>query len=73
MSNANSDRTSNDLVRKIAVSIRWDWNVSSVVFIRDSTDTWQICTDVLEKLFWLNQGTVYENKLRIWSAIPYLS
>ena len=35
MNNANSDRTSNDLVWKIVVSLsmRWNWNVSSVVLI----------------------------------------
>ena len=34
-SNANSDRTSNDLVWKIVVSIRWDENISSIVFNLD--------------------------------------
>ena len=32
-SNANSDKTSNELVWKIVESIISDWNVSSVVFI----------------------------------------
>ena len=31
-SNANSDKASNDLVWKIVVSIRWDWNVSSILY-----------------------------------------
>ena len=35
MSYTNSNRTSDDLVWKIVESIRWDWNVSSVVLIRD--------------------------------------
>ena len=35
MSYTNSNRTSDDLVWKIVESIRWDWNVSYVVLIRD--------------------------------------
>ena len=34
MSYANSDRESDDLVWKTVESIRWDWNVASVVLIR---------------------------------------
>ena len=34
MSYANSDITSDDLVWEIVESIKWDWNVASVVLIR---------------------------------------
>ena len=37
MSHAKSDRTSDDLVWKIVESIKWDWNVASVVLIHGYT------------------------------------